>query len=289
MWLRVAASVVFSISVTLVLMFAISRFPGLEIPLPYWIFGTICPGVLSLSVSLLLARQTERIHQLQRQRDEFIDLLSHDMRAPQASILALLDDPATPWNPDLIQRIKSNALRTLALADGMVHLSRAQMPHYRLDEVDLVGIAQDAVDALAPQAGIRRVTLALSSGEDNLPVRGEASLLARALINLLDNAVRFSPAGSTVRLAIARAGRERAVCAISDNGPGIPADRLPGLFQRFATGGALRSGPGTPPAGGTGLGLAFVMTVVGRHGGTIACDSREGLGTTFRLELPALA
>ncbi|WP_298197626.1 HAMP domain-containing sensor histidine kinase [Novosphingobium sp.] len=281
MWVRVGASVAFSISVTLILMFAISRFPGLEIPLPYWIFGVICPGVISFSVSVLLARQTERIRQLQRQRDEFVDLLSHDMRAPQASILALLDDPAQPCCPDLSERIRGYARRTLALADGMVHLSRAQQASYRQDEVDLIGIAQAAVDALAPQATIRDVTIVLASHDDVVPVRGEASLLARALINLLDNAVRFSPPGGTIRLTVARAGREHAVCAITDDGPGIAADKLPGLFQRFG-------GDGASPSS-AGLGLAFVRTVIGRHGGTIACDSGEGQGTTFRVELPALA
>ena len=124
---RIAASMAFSISVTLILMFAISRFPGLEIPLPYWIFGVVCPGAISFTVTLQLVRQTEHIRELQSQREDFLRLLSHDMRAPQASIIALLDTPNAPCDPDLAQRIRANANRTLRLADNMVQLSRAQL------------------------------------------------------------------------------------------------------------------------------------------------------------------
>ena len=278
-WARVSAAVAFSVSATLALMFAISRFPGLDIPVPYWIFGALCPAVLSFTVSLLLARQTERIRELQGQRDALVELLSHDMRAPQASIITLLDHAESGWTPDLAARIRVYAVRTLKLADDMVHLSRAQMPNYRLEELDLGEIARDAVDALVPQAGVRRVAFELTGDADVVLVRGEPSLLVRALINLLDNAVAFSPAGGVVRFAISRPARDRVVCAISDPGPGIPPELRIGLFQRFAPG----------RVGGAGLGLALVKTVVERHGGTIACDSGADRGTTFRLELPALA
>lgn len=282
---RVVASVAFSISTTLVLMFMVSRFPGMEIPVPYWIFGTLCPGVISFVVSLQLVRQTQRIRELQRQREDFLELLSHDMRAPQASIIALLDRPGVECEPELAQRIRSYAHRTLKLAEDIVQLSRAQQLEFKPQELNIVDIGQDAVDALAPQALSRRITLEEVINDEEILVRGEPSLLARALINLLDNAVKFSPEASVVRFAIARTmqdKRELVVCSVSDSGSGIPPEEMETLYSRFAKG---RGGAG----GGAGLGLAFVKTVVTRHDGAIHCDSAEGRGTTFRILLPVLA
>ena len=275
----------FSISATLVLMFIASRFPGMEIPLQYWIFGAVCPGLISCVVTVQLVRQTERIRALQREREDFLQLLSHDMRAPQASIIALLDSPAMRWTPEQTQRVRTYAQRTLKLADDMVQLSRAQMLQFRPEELNIVDIGRDAVDALAPQARSRRITFEETSEDSEILIRGEPSLLARAFINLLDNAVKFSPESSVVRFAISRTcldKRELVVCSVSDAGAGIPDGQLAALYSRF---GSTVAGRG----GGVGLGLAFVKTVVTRHGGTIHCDSREGRGTTFSIALPTLA
>ena len=282
-----AASVAFSISATLVLMFVASRFPGMEIPLEYWIFGAVCPAVISFSVSTQLVRQSDRISELQREREDFLQLLSHDMRAPQASIIALLDQPCVSLTPELSERIKAYATRTLKLADDMVQLSRAQMLQYKPEELNIVDIGYDAIDALAPQARSRRITFEQAIEDSEILIRGEPSLLARAFINLLDNAVKYSTESSIVRFAISRTyhdSREVAVCSVSDTGVGIPHGQMAALYGRYEGG---RAGP-AGGAGGTGLGLAFVQTVVMRHGGTIHCDSREGCGTTFRIELPTI-
>lgn len=277
----------FSISMTLVLMFVVSRLPGMDIPLPYWIFGAVCPGIISFLVSLQLVVQSDRIEALQREREDFLQLLSHDMRAPQTSILALLDQPAAHLSPELAQRIRSNAHRTLKLADDMVQLSRAQMLQFKSVDLNVVDIGVEAIDALAPQARSRRITFEQLAEDSEILIRGEPSLLARAFINLLDNAVKYSTEASVVRFSIARAfhdNRELAVCSVSDTGVGIPPGQLAALYNRFHGG---RIGP-AGGMGGAGLGLAFVKTVVMRHGGTIHCDSREGSGTTFRIELPAI-
>ena len=279
---------VFSVSATLILMYVVSRFPGMAIPLQYWIFGALCPAIISFVVTVQLVRQTERIRELQRQREDFLQLLSHDMRAPQASIIALLDSPAITWNPETTQRIRTYAQRTLRLADDMVQLSRAQLLQFKPEELNIVDIGHDAVDALAPQARSRRITVEESSDASEILIRGEPSLLARAFINLLDNAVKFSPESSVVRFAISRAlqdRREMVVCSVSDAGVGIPDDHMAALYRRFE---GARAGP-AGGVGGAGLGLAFVKTVITRHGGTIHCDSSEGQGTTFRVMLPAMA
>jgi signal transduction histidine kinase len=211
------------------------------------------------------------------------------MRAPQASIIALLDhnDPGD-WGPETAQRIKTYARRTLKLADDFVHLSRAQILQYELATLNIVDIAYDAIDALWPQARLRQISLDVTIEDDEILIRGEHSLLMRALINLLDNAVKFSTDSSVVRFAMSRTLREQrefVVCSVIDTGVGIPPEKMATLFSRFAS---ARPNP-TGGVGGVGLGLAFVKTVVTRHGGTIHCDSQEGKGTTFRIELPAVA
>ena len=289
---RIAASVAFSISTTLVLMFIASRFPGMEIPLAYWIFGVLCPGVISFVVTVHLVRQTERIRELQRERENFLRLLSHDMRAPQASIIALLDSPSVDCDPELARKISAYANRTLRLADNMVQLSRAQLLEFRPEELNIVDIGLDAVDALTPQARAKHIRLEEVIEDEEILIQGEPSLLARAFINLLDNAVKFSPDSSVVRFAISRTQhdkRDAVVCSVSDTGIGIPDGQMAALFTAFE---GARPSPASEAAStgtGTGLGLAFVKTVVARHGGTILCDSQEGRGTTFRIVLPAIA
>ncbi len=286
---RVIASVAFSVGATLVLMFAVSRFPGMEIPPQYWVFGTICPGIISFLVVTQLVRQSDRIQLLQREREDFMQLLSHDMRAPQASIIALLDH-ATPadWGPELAQRIRICANRTLKLADDMVQLSRAQLEQYKFEELNLVNIAHDAIDALTPQAHLRQISIEEAFESDEILIRGEPSLLARALINLLDNAVKFSAGPAVVHFAMTRTFRENrefVACSVIDQGVGIPDAQMKSLYGRFE---GVRAGPARG-IGGVGLGLVFVKAVVTGHGGTIHCNSEEGRGTTFRVELPLVA
>ena len=229
---------------------------------------------------------TTAITALQRQREDVLQLLTHDMRAPQASIIALLDHAGpAEWAPDLAARIRGYANRTLKLADDFVQLSRAELMAGNFQDLDIVDTGCEAVDALGPQARARRITLDFAAPEDELVVRGEPSLLARALINLLDNAIKFSADGSTVRLTISRITRDQRVharCTVADSGPGIAADQLAMLYQRFAR---ASSGPASR-VGGVGLGLAFVHTVAMRHGGTIQCENSPGQGACFHLDIP---
>ncbi|HZV10333.1 MAG TPA: ATP-binding protein, partial [Novosphingobium sp.] len=130
------------------------------------------------------------------------------------------------------------------------------------------------------QRGVEVVT---TLPDDELWVAGEASLLARALINLLDNAVKFAPAGATVNVTVAAAGG-MACAHVANPGPPIPPAQMARLFERFTRAG---SGPARK-ADGVGLGLAFVHRVATRLGGTIACTSDAAQGTCFTLTLPRL-
>lgn len=221
---------------------------------------------------------------MQRQREHILQLLTHDMRSPQASILAVIDRAG----PDALdeaaaRRIEGYARRTLALADDFVQLARAETLDYALEEVALDDVLIDAADDLWPQSSARGIPIEVDTPDEPLFVMGERSLLTRALINLIGNAIKYG-GGKPVHCAL-RAGPGVAICTISDQGIGIAPEHLDTLFERF------RRAPSA--AGrrieGVGLGLTFVHTVVIRHHGTIRCESTPGEGTTFTVEIPTIA
>jgi CHASE2 domain-containing sensor protein/signal transduction histidine kinase len=224
-----------------------------------------------------------------RQREEALQLLSHDMRSPQSAILATLSHPDFKGAPAALrQRIESHARRTLELADAFVRLAKAESAKYVLEPIDLAHVVQDAADAvwaLAQAAGVKvEVQASEGEGEDALVVLADRGLLTRALVNLLDNAVKFSPAGEKVVCAVGPASLEgaRAVeCRISDRAGGMSQASAGSLFRKFAS---FRDGAHAPA--GIGLGLALVQTVIRRHNGDIAVESVEGQGSVFTLKLP---
>ena len=217
-----------------------------------------------------------------REREETLRFLSHDMRAPLNSILALLAmaKPAE-LEPGLGQRLKGHAGRTLELADGFIHLARAQMLKFRPRPINLGDLLQDAVDELWPQITERRITLEASGEAEEWLVMGERTLLTRALINLIDNAIKYGGDGGHVHCTLERDtvhGRPAVRCAIRDSGPGMSPEMIETLFEGFQRGAA-------PHARGAGLGLSFVQAVARRHGATLRCESAAGAGTTFILTL----
>lgn len=232
-----------------------------------------------------------QVRQAERQREETLRFISHDMRSPQASILALVElqrDPGRALDtPALLDRIQHHAGRTLALADNFIQLARAESEQLRFAEVDLNTILMDAADALWALAHARHVTVRLDIGPEELMLRAEGSLLGRAIANLIDNAIKFSPDGSVVtvrasRIAWAGVPDAGLDIAVSDQGPGLSAEEQARLFQPFSR---LQQ-EGRPVREGSGLGLLFVKTVAERHGGRVQIDSTLGSGATFRILLP---
>lgn len=216
----------------------------------------------------------------ERQREEALELLTHDMRSPQNSILTLLQqDSGVP--AAAARRIAGYARRTLELADGFVQLARAESASYTLEEVDLSDLLVVAADDLWPQAKARNIAILVQGDDREHLVMGDRSLLTRVLINLISNAVKFSPDGAKV---ICRLGIDasQAYCAITDHGTGIAPEQIDKLFRRFAR----LPNAATRSLDGAGLGLAFVHTVVKRHGGAVECKSRPGEETTFTIRLP---
>ncbi|MBB3357475.1 CHASE2 domain-containing protein [Novosphingobium sp. BK486] len=222
----------------------------------------------------------------QRQRDDVVQLLTHDMRSPQASILAVLETaPADRIAPVEASAIRHYAERTLRLADGFVQLARAEYLEYTLEEVDLGDMLIDAIDDLWPQSRAKAIEI-VTHGDEQMLVMGERSLLTRALGNVIGNAIKYSPDGTTITCTLTRQvradGSAWGLCTIADQGCGMDEDLRARMFERFARG-PVGLGPKTS---GAGLGLSFVHTVMVRHHGVISCETEPGKGTTFTLALP---
>lgn len=219
-----------------------------------------------------------------RQREQALQLLTHDMRSPQTSILALL--ATTPDLPrDVSDRLAACARRTLALADGFVQLARAEVTPVAMEPLDLCDVAVEAVDELWPQCRQRHIEIEQDGCDAPLMVLGDRGVLARALVNLLGNAVKYSPEGSRIRVsarAVREDGRAFVDVSISDQGPGLSPEEAAMAFRAFQR----FDRPGSEAAGGVGLGLAFVDAAAARHGGGVLCSSAPGAGATFTLRLP---
>ncbi|MGM0570400.1 CHASE2 domain-containing protein [Marinobacter sp.] len=224
------------------------------------------------------------LREQQRQHREAIDFISHDVRSPLVSQLALIEQ--LKRRPGEVQVEQLDQLRKLArrsyhLAEEFVQLARAeQLTETRFYDCEFLAIVENARDSVSEQALEKNIKLVLL-GNDDLWLRGNAELLERAVINLLTNAVQYSEPGTSVTMQVFRAGHQ-ACLTVTDEGPGIAASELPTLFDRF------QRQKSSELAGkhGVGLGLSFVSVVVEKHKGEIAVESREGEGSAFTLKLP---
>lgn len=226
------------------------------------------------------------LREQQRQHREAIDFISHDVRSPLVSQLALIEQlKRDPKHIDAQQldQLGRLARRSYHLAEEFVQLARAeQLTETRFYECEFLAIIENARDSVCEQALEKNISITLN-GTEGLWLKGNAELLERAVINLLTNAVQYSPPGSSISVHVYQAAH-LACLAISDEGYGIAPEELPLLFSRYHR--QKRS----EIAGehGTGLGLSFVKTVVEKHRGEINVDSRPGEGTTFTLKLPII-
>ncbi|OXI28861.1 histidine kinase [Burkholderia sp. AU16741] len=218
----------------------------------------------------------------ERQRDTALRFLSHDMRSPQAAILALIeqrrDTPAELPEAQFTDLVGHYARKTLTLADQFLLLARAQARSPKATKVDLAPLLGDAADDLWAHASAKRIRIRLIA-EPGMLVVADALLLRRAFANLIDNAIRFSPEGATVTIATGES-EEHLRVTVADTGVGIPEQQLPNLFTEFFRADASDANAGH------GLGLAFVKQVVDALGGEIRVESAVGRGSAFTLLLP---
>ncbi|MGB3123621.1 MAG: CHASE2 domain-containing protein [Pseudomonas sp.] len=216
----------------------------------------------------------------QQHRETMLRFLSHDLRAPHSAILALLD-VHNGESPVFIQ-IEQQVRRALSLTESFVQLAKAEADGYQFQPSLFAMLVMDAFDQVAVIAQLKGIHLVHDLDEaDEGMVSADQSLLTRALFNVLENAIKYSPAGTTVTLSH---GSTQGLleCRISDQGPGIAPADLPELFNQYRR---FDSAQGSE---GLGLGLTMVKAVIERHGGRILCESELGKGSTFSLQLPLL-
>ena len=224
------------------------------------------------------------LREQQRQHREAIDFISHDVRSPLVSQLALIEQLKRNRGhiePEQLDQLGRLAKRSYHLAEEFVQLARAeQLTETRFYECEFLAIVENARDSVSEQAAEKGIQLLLQGTED-LWLKGNAELLERAVINLLTNAVQYSPSGSIVNIQVFQAGHQ-ACLTVSDEGEGIAPEEIPYLFDRYQR----QKSSELSGNHGTGLGLSFVNVVVEKHRGEITLRSRPGEGSAFTLKLP---
>jgi two-component system OmpR family sensor kinase len=226
---------------------------------------------------------------------QFVADASHELRTPLTTIrgFAELYRQGAARDPEqaqrLISRIEGEAARMGLLVEDLLLLARLdQQRPLALAPTDLQVIANDAVTAARVVAPDRRITLEIVEGTGPLLVLGDESRLRQVVSNLMTNAVTHTPAGSGVWLRLRREAGQ-GVIEVVDEGPGLAAEQVDRVFERFYRVDAARTrrgGAGAGATSGTGLGLAIVAALVKAHGGAVEVVSEPGSGATFRVRLP---
>jgi two-component system, OmpR family, phosphate regulon sensor histidine kinase PhoR len=233
-------------------------------------------------VTLTDITQRRRLEVLRR---DFVANASHELKTPVAAVRALAETllTALPDDPEagrqFAERIAREAERLDVLARDLLDLSRVERGTLDVEPVDPVGLVKEVLGGYEDLATERRVRL--RSELQQVSMRGDRAQLGLLLSNLLDNALRHTPAKGTVCVRL-DAAESRALLQVADTGEGIPARELPRVFERFYRVDKARA----RQTGGTGLGLAIVRHVAEAHGGTVRVDSELGRGSTFTVALP---
>lgn len=220
-------------------------------------------------------------------RTDLVSNVNHELRTPLTAIKGLIETLRDGAVDDLNARdkflssIEGETDRLIRLVNDLLILSRADSQALTLDWewFDVTGLARACIHELGVSAAARQVSLMVDSPATL--VHADHDRIHQVLINLLDNAIRYSPADETVRIDISTTENVVTV-SVQDRGPGIPAAEQARVFERFYRADKSRA----RDAGGAGLGLAIALTIVQAHGGNIALESREGHGTTVRFTLP---
>ena len=255
---------------------------------PLAVLARAIPAAAGGEIALLVEDVTET-RRLADIRRDFVANVSHELKTPVGAI-ALLSEALVEAqdDPEAVRRfgnrLRHESDRLTRLAQGLIDLSRlesAQPPELAL--VDLAGVITEATDRIRTAATARDIDV-ITGPQPDVTVLGVRDQLVTALVNLLDNAIRYSPSGSSVQVLVRAADLSTDIVVI-DAGIGIDEADLDRVFERF-----FRSDPARASStGGTGLGLAIVKHVAANHNGQVAVSSSLGHGSRFTLSLPAVS
>jgi signal transduction histidine kinase len=221
---------------------------------------------------------------------DFVANVSHELRTPLTAIKGLVEtlrDGAvddTDVRDRFLETVEDETDRLIRLVNDLLILSRADSEALNLqrEAVDLGALAADTVERLVPWALEQDITLHVDAGPGVPLARVDPDRIEQVLVNLIGNAIKFSPPGGLVTVGVAEAPGPMVRVEIRDEGIGIPAEVLPHIGERFYRADQARS----RAEGGSGLGLAIARALVEAHGGSLAVESQEGQGTVVSVSVP---
>jgi len=238
-------------------------------------------------LSVALNRMIERLDQAFQYSRRFVADASHELRTPLTILRGELESFAQePGLPDDLRDRVGSALeeveRLVNIVEGLFAISRLDAGEAQAEWVrfDLAELAASTADQMSLLAEDKKISLTCSAPE-KVWVRGDRARLKQVVVNLLDNAIKYTPQDGAINLKVT-ASNHHALLAVSDNGTGIPIDALPRIFDRFYRVDQARS----RELGGAGLGLSIVKSICAAHHGTVEARSAVGKGSEFLVELP---
>jgi PAS domain S-box-containing protein len=236
-------------------------------------------------------RYEERLKELDEMKSAFVSNVSHELRTPLTAIKASVDNMLDRVLGDLnekqigyLTRIKSNSDRLSRLINNLLDLSTIEAGKIDLQPTNLplVTLVEEVAESLRPVAAEKRINLDIGAAEGGVNAWADRDKVMQVLINLIGNALKFTPPSGKVAVAVGRSADDWVKISVADTGPGIPATEVDKVFTRFYQIGQTRQ-----KSQGTGLGLAISKTLVEMHGGKIWVETEEGKGSTFCFTLPA--
>jgi len=222
-------------------------------------------------------------------KDDFVANVSHELRTPLTTINGYLEMVAEefegrmePRHERMLDATRRNVARLRLLIDDLLTLQRIEGSTQQMEPVDLVALIHDVVMDVKITAARRGIRIGVHATAPTVSVLADRAMLHRAFLNVVTNAVKFSPDDEVVDVDVTT-GRGQVEVAVTDHGIGIPSGELDRLGTRFFR----ASNAITNEIAGTGLGVRIMQTIIDRHGGAVVFDSEEGVGTTVYVRLPA--
>ncbi len=231
-----------------------------------------------------------RLKELEKIRQDFVANVSHELRTPLTTIKGYVEtllDGAIHEEVafQFIKVIKRHADRLTNIVEDLLTLSKIESKEFQLkkEQISVVDLIEEVIHLLRGEAEKKKIRISTNEIPSNLLVIGDPYYLEQILINLMDNAIKYSPEGGEVILSAEERPTGEVELSIKDNGVGIPKEDLTRIFERFYRVDKGRS----QELGGTGLGLSIVKHLVQAHGGRVWAESQLGKGSTFYFTLPS--
>jgi signal transduction histidine kinase len=241
-----------------------------------------------------LAVANERLKEIDHLKSDFVSNVSHELRTPLTAIKGAVDlvlrevaGPLTEKQIHYLTRVRSNTQHLAGLINDLLDLSKIESGRIEVKSrrVSLSGLVHEVVETLRPVAAEKVVALEATIPEPLTLVWADRDKINQVLMNLIGNAIKFTPAQGRVAVSASRNGKESVLVSVSDTGPGVPPDEKEKIFEKFYQ---VAEVDGVKPKG-TGLGLAICKALVELHGGRIWVETEINRGSTFSFTLPASA